>query len=414
MTRFLSDSLQAPEPFFRLGLRRLEEMHGNPSNDIRLTADIIQQSQAKLRTLGLDPVHTTPQELYRVLGERLKADDAALTKHFRTRAASFVSAEANVTDGLSDTLKELAHESSCFAIKSSKLKLLIRKTPPKKAMKRLGYRSLDSFLKHESVVSILSAAWFSEQPSWFEQLTDQYAKLKPSDFESRNITIFQPSSKKWNSFAALKVRERKHNLLCFREVGAIVILPLPNNVPEGVVTVSTTLALHEFNEIRICSTFLKFCQVRPDFGELVRMVIDFEPRLSTSILERPVPWHLIHRYYEHLSEELKNELFEPHIHEDDMAWHSIEHDLSKLLPRLRFWNGSSHLAIMDKHAPVSFNILDTALSVCNHLPFEKRISRAFQRSLWNELLLKYLNHDTVEQTVLTQLQPQLQTGNRAK
>lgn len=414
MTRFLSDSLQAPEPFFRLGLRRLEAMHGNPSNDIRLTSEIIQQTQSKIRMLGLDPLNTTPKELYRVLGERLKADDAALIKMFRTSAASYVSAEADITDGLTYTMKELAKQTSCFAIKSSKIKSIIRKLPPKKTMKLLGYRSLESFLKHESVVSILAAAWFTEAPSWFDQLSNMYEKLKPSDFESRHITVFNPTSKKWASLASQKVYERKHNLICFRELGAIVILPLPSNIPEGVVTVSTTLALHEFNEIRTCGTFLKFCQVRPDFGELVQMVVDSEPRLSSSILERPVPWHLIQRYYKHLSEDLKNELFEPHIHEDDMVWHSIEHDLSKLLSRLKFWQGNSHLALMDDHAPVSLNILDTALSVCNHLPFERRISHAFQKSLWNELLLKYLNHDTVEQTVLTQLQPQLQTGNRAK
>jgi hypothetical protein len=64
MTRFLSESLQAPEPFFRLSLKRLEAMNGNPSNDISLSTNILHETQAKLAYLGLDPINTTAKELY--------------------------------------------------------------------------------------------------------------------------------------------------------------------------------------------------------------------------------------------------------------------------------------------------------------------------------------------------------------
>src|SRR5580692_4995822 len=100
MTRFLSDSLQAPEPFFRLGLKHLEAVNGNPCNDIRLSTAIVQQTQAKLRQLGVDPHDTSAEELYHVLNERVKVDDERLIRALRIQAASHVSAEADVTDGM--------------------------------------------------------------------------------------------------------------------------------------------------------------------------------------------------------------------------------------------------------------------------------------------------------------------------
>ncbi|HEX7632869.1 MAG TPA: hypothetical protein VF401_00935, partial [Candidatus Saccharimonadales bacterium] len=154
MTRFLSESLQAPEPFFRLGLKHLESANGHPGTDIRFSTEVLQSTQAKLRELGLDPKDTTAQELYHVLEQRIKEDDARLTRTLRTRAATHVSAEAEVTAGMIHALKELPDSKQCFALKPSVLKAILKKTPPKKAMKALGYRSLDSFLKHESVVSV--------------------------------------------------------------------------------------------------------------------------------------------------------------------------------------------------------------------------------------------------------------------
>jgi hypothetical protein len=90
-----------------------------------------------------------------------------------------------------------------------------------------------------------------------------------------------------------------------------------------------------------------------------------------------------------------------------MSWQAVEDALLHIEPRLTFWQGSAHLGLLKRHQSVSLNIVDAALNVCNNLPFEKRITQSFQRSLWHELILKYLNHDTVEQTVLAQLQPQL-------
>jgi hypothetical protein len=263
--------------------------------------------------------------------------------------------------------------------------------------------------KHEAPVSILAAAWLTEGEVWQKRLLDKYKNLASSDFEERAILLLQPDSKKWCELATSVVSERNHNLVSFKELGALVFLPLNANAPTGSVTVSLSLALHELNEIRASSTFLKLAQVRPDFGQVVKAIAVEEPRLNSQLLDQPVPWHLIQRYYARLSDRFREEVFEPYIQLEDMAWHPIEEALSAIEPSLAFWHNTAHLGLLHNRHPVSFNLIDAALNYCNNLPFEKRAVHYFQRSLWHELLLRYLRHEPVEKTVLTELQPATET-----
>jgi hypothetical protein len=409
MTRYLSESLQAPEPFFRLGLKRLEAANGNPSTDIRFSSEVKQATRAKLHQLGLDPDNTTAEELYHVLQQRVEADDRRLTKTLRTRAATHVSAEADVVAGMIHSLRSLPDSRHCFALKNSALKAIIKKLPPKKAMKQLGYRSLDSCLKHESPVSILAAAWLVEGHAWQQKLLDLYKRLQPGDFENRSIQLMELTSAKWHSLAAQIVTDRRHNLMSFKELGTLVFLPLPADIPPGTVTASLSLALHELNEIRASSTFLKLSIVRRDFGAVVQIVATDEPRLSSQLLDQPVPWHLIQRYYARLTGSAAQSALEPHLELSDMVWHPIEDALSAIEPSLKFWQEGAHLGLLQEGKAVSLNIVDAALNCCNQLSFEKRVVQHFQRSLWHELLLRYLQHQTVEQTVINELQPRLAT-----
>ena len=407
MTRFLSSALEAPEPFFRLGLRQLESANGNPNTDIRFSNEITHAARQKIFELGLDPRDTTPNELFKALEQRIKADDARLTKQLRTQAATHLSAEADVVGGMVHAIQNLTDSKRCFALKNSSLRSIFKAMPPKKAMKRLGYRSVDSFLKHESPVLVMASAWLVEGSGWQKRLLDQYKKLQPSDFENREIQIMSPNTSRWQELSADVVEQKRHNLLSFKELGALVFLPLPKEVPSGAVTVSFSLALHELNEIRAASSFLKLGQVKPDFGQSVHNIVASEPQLSSELLDQPVPWHLIQRYYGRLKHYFREEIFEPYLQMEDMAWYPVEKTLSSIEPSFSFWHHSGHLAIMDGSKAVSLNLIDAALNYCNKIPFERRAAHYLQRSLWHELLLRYLHHGPVEQSVLTELQPQL-------
>lgn len=407
MTRFLSESLQAPEPFFRLHLRRLEQAHGNPSADIHLTSAIAQATAVKIKQLGLDPADSTAEEIYVALKSRIAADDARLTRRLRTLAATHISAEAEVVAGLAQALQALPINKSCYALKAIAFKRLIKSQPPKKVMKSLGYRSLESMLKQEAAAAIMAAALICEAPAWQRSLFDKYKKLTPRDFENRQLAIVRPNTRRWQRLTTDHVAARRHNLLAFPELGAIVLLPLPKSAPAGAVTASLGLALHALNEVRASCSYLKLCQVRPDFGLLVQQIACNEPQLQTSLLDRQVPWQVIQRFYARLQNYFSDQLFEPHIRLEDLSWHGVEQAMSAIEPHLIFWHDSQHLGVVHNQKAVSFNIVDCALNLCNNLTFDQRGSSHFQKSLWHELLLKYLKPAVVEQTIMAELHPQL-------
>jgi hypothetical protein len=264
-------------------------------------------------------------------------------------------------------------------------------------------------LKHEQPAAIVAAAWMVESQSWQKQMLEQYRKLKSSDFEIRTIGIVCPDTKRWESFAESLVGQNKHTVIGVKELGSLVLLPLPSIQPPAATTVTLLLALHAINDIRTASTFLKLCQVKRDFGKLVETIVVDEPSLSADVVDRPIPWQIIQRYYARFKSRFREEIFAPHVQQDDFTWHPVEHMLSQIEPSLEFWHNTTTLSLLHNHEPVSLNIIDVALNYCNQLPYKNRIVQYFQHSLWHELLIRYLKHDAVEQTVLAGLHAELVT-----
>jgi len=409
MTRVLSQLLGAREPEFRMGLLRLEDAHGRPSHDIRLTAEIQRVSRDKLKLLGLDPADTTSEELYHALLQRMRADDAQLTNTLRSLAATYISAEGDVMAGMVHALKQLPVDKSCFALKAGTVKTLLKKSPPKKAMKQLGYRSVESMLKHEAVASLLAAAWLVESSSWRRSFMEQYKRLTPQHFETRQIGFVVPSGKRWSQLTGSLVTAHKQTVIPLKELGSVVLLPLPAQPPSGAVVATLALALHALNDIRATSSFLKLSQVRPDFGRQVVMAVHGEPRLHLSLLGESMPWHLLQRYYSKAKHSFGTELFEPHLQADDFSWHPVEQLLAHIEPKLDFWTNTAHVGLPHPVGAVSFNVLDAALNACNELPFTRRLNHYARTALWHELMLRYLKHDAVEAAVTSELQPVLET-----
>lgn len=406
MTRVLSELLGASEPTFHHSLSRLERASGHNSTDVRLSSELTQATTAKLKQLGLDPRDTTGEELYHALSERLKADDtrllAALEKKYGSKNSTTVAQVAAA-------LKAAPVPRSVYALKNTVIKRLLKKTMPKATMKQLGYRSFDSMLKHEQPGAIMAASWQVESNSWHKQMIDQYRKLKASDFEIRTMAVICPDTKRWESFSKTLVEQQRHTVIAVKELGAIILLPVPATGPPATTTVTLLLALHAMNEIRAASTFLKLCQVKKDFGKLVETIVIAEPTLSAEMLDQSIPWQIIQRYYARFTERFREEIFEPHIQQEDLSWHSIEHILSDIEPTMEFWHNTTTLSLLHDHQPVSLNIIDVALNHCNQLPYKNRIVQYFRHSLWHELLIRYLKHDAVEQTVLAGLHAELET-----
>ncbi len=401
MTRVLSELLGAQEPAFRLSLRQLEQASGCPSEDIRLSNDVLLRSKEALRELSLDPRDTSGPELYHALQERLILDDAAVCELLGVDGAA---PGQNLMLRTQRFLTKLEIPKSVFALKSVAAKRLFRKNPPKKAMKQLGYRSLASMLKHEPVAQIYAAAALAESTNWHKTLTNHYKQLLSTDFEVRDAIVAAPSTKRWEALAAEFIPTSRHNILTFKEFGAIVLLPLGADTVPGAALVTLLLALHALNDIRSASAYFKLNQVRSDFGALVANAVRNDPYTHATLLSgEHLPWKLVRRFFSRSKDAFVPELFEPQVHLEDLCLEQVEQVLAKLHPRFEFWRGTSHAGLLHDGKPVSLNLTDAALNFCNQLPYEKRIVQYFRDHLWHELMLRYMHQDHLEQNLHEQL-----------
>jgi len=411
MTRFLRSALGAPEPTFSQGIRQLEQAAGTPSTDIRLTSDIIQQAKAKISELGLDPNDTTGPELYEVLRQRLDHDEALV----RYRLNIPVDAPTElVVARTRQFLENLDAPKNCFAIRTSIVKKMLKAKPPKVAMKRLGYRSVDSMLKHEPAAQLFVAASLYESAAWHSAFFGQYAKLQPGDFEQRDISILNPKSAKWQQVADDFAATKRHIMLGFRELGTVVLLAADKQIDSLAIT-TLLLAIEEMNAIRSYSSFVKLQQVKPAFGKIVQQAAQGELLTTASLAGHAVPWQMIQRYYASFKDAYRAELFEPHVQPEDLTWQHGEETLARLEPTLKFWQGTAMLALMHQDQPVSLNILDVALNHTNRLAFPDRVVHFFQGNLWHELMTRYLHQENLEAAVSQQIASELleQPGQEA-
>jgi hypothetical protein len=402
MTRYLSLALGAQQPSFGQEILELEKASGRPGEDIRLSSELEQSVRIKITELGLDPNDTTGPELYNALQTKLSQDDQAVC------TALGIDKIASTSEVLSAVQKFLQKNASfnCFAIKLSTAKRLFKKKVPKNVMKRLGYRSLDSMLKHESVASIYAAALMVELPTWQKQFREQYTKLHPSDFEQRKVTVIYPKAKRWVNFSEEWVAASRHNIMCLKEFGTIVLLPLPVSL-DGLAITTLLLSLYYMNDIRAYSSFAKLQQVKPEFGKIIQGSVVRDQLTAGNLAGKPVTWKAIQHYYGHLKSGNYPEVFEPHVQPEDLKWQDAEDELAKLEPALKFWKDTQYVCMLYNDEPISLNILDVSLGYCNHLSFADRIMNFAREHLWYELIGRYLHQGNLEEALCQQLSTDL-------
>lgn len=404
MSRVLAELMGIAEPAFRAQLMRLEQAAGLPGADIRLMMEIVNDTRNKIRELGLDPHDTTGPELYAALKVRLNDDEE------RVRHALGLPAGATPADILLSVkrhLDQLPLQTETFAIKQSVARALLKKLPPKNTMKRLGYRSIDSMIKHEPAAQLLAAANLLESRDWHRKRLEAYKKLKSRDFEVRRASFLAPVGKHWPEIAAEHTRQHKHNLLTVPELGAVVLLPMEHDLPALTIT-TLLLSVKSLNEMRALGSYLKLQQVRPDYGQLFYDAMRAEPTTAAELAGQPLPWKVVQWFYGHGHSNYYPEAFEPHVQPEDLSWHDAEDVLAELHPALEFWQGSQLLALLDqgKHT-VSLNLLDVSLSVCNGLDYSQRLVHNLREGLGHELLARYLHQDNLQDLLLGKLNAQL-------
>lgn len=402
MSRVLAELLSQNEPAFRLQLAWLEAAAGAPAADIRLMMHVVGETREKIRALGLDPHDTTGQELFAALRERLLADEARLREALGVKDAG----QGEVLAAVKRQLDAVDMPMEVFVMKQSVVRQLYKKLQPKATMKKLGYRSMDSMIKHEPVPQLVAATALCESRDWHKKRLEAARKLQPKDFEIRRISFQVPTAKQWPKLAAHFVGEHKHNILSLPEVGAVMLLPIDRDLPALAIT-TMLLCLQYVNEIRAQSSYLKLQQVRPDFGQVVHDILLHEPMTKAELGGEQLPWSMVQWFYGHGHSSYQPGIFEPHVQPEDLSWHEAESVLTSIHPALEFWAGSELLGLVDNGQPVSLNMLDMSIAVCNGLDYSQRLVHYMQSALSKELLGRYLHHENLQEMLLGKLNQQL-------
>ena len=400
MSRMISELLGATEPMFSIAVRQLEQASGKPGVDVRLTAEIIGQVYQKTAELHLDPKDTTGKELYAALLHRFKRDDEHFTKLIGGGNASTVQ---ELLPKMKAAAEAVDIPRKCWVLKKGVAKDFLRKTPPTNIMKRLGYRSVDSMLKNENIFEVYGALRFAESVDWLNRFDAQYTTIKPSDFEERDIEIVAMPAERWADIAEPFVHKKRHNITHLKELGVILMLPIKATEMPGITMTVMPLLFHYINEIRLYSAFFKLQQVKPNFAEIIINTLIADPSEAAVMAGQTIHWRVIQRYFGKLENEYHPEIFEPHVQPEDLHWRKAEAILYAIDPELGWWRDLDYVGVLHAGRPVTFNLMDVALSYSNNTPYAARAVFHFRDALWNELFMRYMGEKTLEQQVLRQL-----------
>jgi hypothetical protein len=399
MAHVLSQLLNAQEPLFTMEMQSLERLSGHASVDVQLIADIAQRVRMKLKELGLDPEDTTDKELYHALQGLIKLHDEYLTKAIGCKPESDLETQLKAIKKKLDTLDI---PKLCWVMKQSVAKKILKAHPPKKVMKYLSYKSIDSMIKRESIVELYAACRFIETPAWQEKFIKSYKKLMPSDFELRDVKVLVLKKDRWSNATGPYVKATHSNITHLKELGAVVILPMDIDHLRGAVISILALAIYYIGEIRSYSAFFKLHQVRPDFSEVIVDTLLKDPPTKAKLGNTALHWRIIQRHFGS-TEHIQAELFEPHVQVEDLFWRKAEEVLYKIEPALKFWEHLDYVGSFHTETPVSLNMMDNAINYCNGFSFESRTSTHLRQSLVNEMYLRYVRQPSVESAILDQL-----------
>lgn len=398
MTRVLSELLNAKEPDFSNVIKSLNGISVRDSVDIKLTAEIVGKTHMKLRALGLDPRDTTGAELYQALISLALKHDDFLTKYFGGSATSDV---AELTPLIVNSLNSQISSHRVLALKNSALKRIIKKSPPKKVMTKLGYRSVDSLIKREPVENILLGIKLVEAKDWQKKFYAQYGKFKPTDFELRPITTkFYDETKLITSIKSY-VNETKNNLITISELGLVVCLPPPvNNISTYCLTMALLIS-RRYVDLLAGSSFLRLKQVHNNFNEVFVRLISSGEIDKLVIAGVPFSWDVIYEYICQNIDDFDIEMISPNLQPSDFSLTTAEDIIFNMEPALHFWADTDYVAVELDGQIISFNILDAVLNASGKVSFGHQRKDNFRASLWHELLSRYLKPSTVEEWLAT-------------
>ena len=366
---------------------------------------IVQENESQIKNrlsiLGVPP-GSRPKEIYDALLSKIESDDH---KIFEALSQPVCHSQKDCNHILEMAIKVVGSQKGFF-LKTEKAEEFLRKEPPQKIMSYLGYKSVDTMLQKEDLFEVYSALRFIEGSEWLNGVFfKQYEKLKPSDFEEREI-IVKALDEKWNKAAEKFVAKKWHNISHLKELGIVFVIPLSLGI-SGELLRMLSLIFHYLHEIPFYSDiFRKITEMPATFSA------NFISLLRGDVFDKKLPegeksfWLVVQRY---LAKDDENDwrLFAPHINPEAIHWLKTEEDLVKMAglidgfsDELAFWQdlgwvGDYFRDETGNDVLVSFDLVDTVMSLVREKELIKYLYH-HQEALWNKIFIEYFGQDQLE------------------
>ena len=397
MGQILTELLGVDERKFRDYIDRLEHVCMRPGVDIRLGAEIITRARQKIRDLQLDVEDTTSKELFFALRHRLVRDETQLRKKLGL---------SNEAKELEPNLQKLANAAQKLSSKEHALSLtsvgarrILEAVPPKRTLKLLKYRSLQSVLKRHDARVLYVLAAVVENESWHAQVHAKVRRLNAKDMQWQKVTcIVMPIA--WYE-KAYKYLAPKGAVMTQDELAVVCVLPIADVRKDGVSVLLLSMMLQAATTISTKSLPYKQQALFQGFDSIIPKIANGEFPELASIHGLKPNWHMVYqllgqRYLSLQNEEAELEVF-------DLFWESTEMKLASLVSEMDFWTDTHFLGVVGKASVVSMHVLDVAVALVSGAAFGTQTSEHLSSSLWNELQIRYLKEEVLLRALSNQL-----------
>lgn len=390
MSKVLAHLLNQPEPMVQKAINTLEDLSGYRSEDVRLIAEVRQKTRHKHSQLALDPGDTTAAELYHALLARFERDSRFFSGALGLD--KFASAD-NFSEHLAGLVERVMPIGEILALKRPVAKQLLRKKPPRRLMKKLNCRSIDSMLKRYNISEIYGVLSAIESDHWLKNFMHLLCDLTASDFEKRPLKLITPSYERYGEGKGVTAMPL---------MGIVVIWP--TNYLTSQVILSHCLAVVEtISKLQVYNFFLKHQLLSKNFGRILFKLLTQGLSPAAIVAGLPVSWQTLQRHFREHGNQNHPIFLESNLENGDLESYLTIDTMAKLNPDLKWWGSNSHLAASIKGSPISFHLLDVINNYFHSKPYTKSSSVHFRKNLWHELLSRYLNYEGVQNYILPQL-----------
>ena len=390
-SRALSGIFDAKEPEFSHSIADLERLSGGNSHDIRVLVETLHHFKNLSGQLNLDRHDTTPEELFHSLVVKAREDSEKLAERLGLLESA---TPEQVALKCAEYLEKRTSWRKFWCVKQSVLKKQLKTNPPKKLMKILGFRSIDSLMKREPAVQTLILSNITEGPSWQNKFIDQAGAMTNSDFDEQKITIMVINSARLASLHKARVNLNRV-VYSGEESSDIVIAPATRRFEGDVIFYFDTIINH-INGIISRSAFYRYKGLQPDLFETLKN-IRYQGFKRSSSVSWPIRWSAVMHSIQHHGNRKLAQRLDFNIPPHDLFGLATEREMQQ------FGIWEKGLVYSDKTGYiVSTHLSDAIINAVNKNNFEDSYSEFGKNRLYDELFSRYLSHESVLDNIFSQ------------